>query len=294
MNWAEIPSLAALRAFEATARLGSFTKAAAELNVTHAAIAQHVRGLENHFAQALVARAGRGLILTEAGARFAKDLQSAFAQIAQATQELRHGTENRALRISLTQSFAALWLMPRLNDFWAKHPEIELSLHTSNTVVDLARDDMDMAIRFGTGSWPGVQSECLMRGDFCVVGSAGFVTKNQITSIRDPKAEPWLVVDYLVERIALLRAHGVELATRKTRNFDSNELVIYALEAGVGLSVQPYSLVRDAITSGTLCLIEKLDDDASGYYAVTRPGRETKALRLFLGWLRKEAARETS
>ena len=149
MDWRDIPSLAALRGFEAAVREGSFSAAARELNVTHAAIAQHVRSLETHVGQPLLTRAGRRMVPTEAGARLATDLNDGFGQIIAGVRRLSEDADKRPIQITCTPNFAENWLMPRLIEFWGKHPDITLSVTPDNNIVDLRRDGYDVAIRYG-------------------------------------------------------------------------------------------------------------------------------------------------
>jgi LysR family transcriptional regulator, glycine cleavage system transcriptional activator len=120
MDWKRLPPLTALRAFAAVAQSGSFSAAARALNVTHAAVAQQVRALEEHLDQPLVARDGRALALTAEGEQLAAALNDGFATMQRGIDALRATDGDRPLRISLTAGFAAQWLMPRLRDFWSK------------------------------------------------------------------------------------------------------------------------------------------------------------------------------
>ncbi|MGL4321134.1 MAG: LysR family transcriptional regulator, partial [Paracoccaceae bacterium] len=161
VDWAAFPSLTSLRAFEAVARLRSFSGAARALNVTHAAVAQQVRALEAHLGLALVNKAGRGLALTREGEALAATLTEGFRVIAKGLATLADRGREASVHISLTSGFAAQWLMPRLRGFWTAHPDIALTMHPDPNVVDLARDGMDVAIRYGMGNWPGVEAEYL-------------------------------------------------------------------------------------------------------------------------------------
>ena len=142
----KLPSLSALRAFEAAARHQSLSAAARELNVTHAAIAQHVRQLEAELSEPLLYRAGRGVAPTEAGQQLARQLGEGFALIAEGVDTLRQQTAARPLAVSLTPSFAINWLMPRMGGFWQAHPDVMVSLTPNTALVDLRREGFDMAI----------------------------------------------------------------------------------------------------------------------------------------------------
>jgi LysR family glycine cleavage system transcriptional activator len=156
-----LPSLNALRAFEAAARHLSFTRAAAELNVTQTAISHQIKGLEDQLGVQLFRRLPRGLLLTEEAQRYAPALRAAFEQVAAATEQLSASGAGGALTLSTVPSFAAKWLVPRLGRFRAAHPEIDLRISASLRLVDLAREDFDVAIRMGRGNYPGLRVDAL-------------------------------------------------------------------------------------------------------------------------------------
>ncbi len=289
MNWSEIPSLSALRAFEAAARNGSFSAAARELNVTHAAIAQRVRGLEDTFSQQLLTRQGRGMALTPQGAVFAAGLAQGFSSIADSVDELRAYSDERPLNISLTPTIAANWLIHRLGGFWEQHPDITVNLTPSHELVSLAHDGFDMAIRFGAGTWPGVTSERLAVGRFVVVASPNLIPAKSAVCVADLADKLWLMEPYMKERHALLLAEGVDLTQVKVTNFETNEMVLAATQAGMGVSVQPFAIVEAALDAGTLVNLCDIKDKDVGYYVVTRQGRETQSLLTFKKWLLRAA-----
>ncbi|PIB26513.1 hypothetical protein BFP76_11430 [Amylibacter kogurei] len=289
MDWATIPSLSWLRAFEATARLGSFSSAAQELNVTHAAIAQNVRALENYFAQTLVMRRGRGMVATAEGRALADSLANGFSLIADGVETLHSHNTQRPLNISITPAFAASWLMPRIGEFWAAHPDITVNLSPTTQLVDLAKDGFDMGIRFGNGDWAGLESEHLTSGNIIVVARADLVAGRKIKTLHDVCDLTWLFESHMLERKALVENEGIDLRDCKVSMLNTSELVLAATRSGLGMSLQPQALVTPAIQSGELAKICALRDDGLGYYMVTRSGRETPALRVFQKWLRRAA-----
>ncbi|MEO7497938.1 MAG: LysR family transcriptional regulator, partial [Massilia sp.] len=137
---ARLPNFSALRAFEAAARHQNFSRAADELHLTHGAISHQVRALEEDLGIKLFARNGRHVRLNAEGAKLAQVLESAFAQIAAVADQLRPGNARKRLTVSSIPSFAARWLAPRLNRFIELHPDIEVVLHASGHLQDLARD----------------------------------------------------------------------------------------------------------------------------------------------------------
>ena len=152
--------LNALRAFEAAGRHLSFTRAAEELSVTHAAISHHVKALEDALGTALFERRHRRVALTEAGQVLLPVLSESLDRVAETLDGLGPGP--RALTVTLTPSFASRWLIPRLGRFRARHPEIDVRLAPSLRFVDLAHEDCDMAVRCGDGDWPGLVVEPLL------------------------------------------------------------------------------------------------------------------------------------
>ena len=289
MDWSRIPSLSALRAFEAAARHGNLSAAARELNVTHAAIAQHVRTLESELSQPLLQRQGRGVATTDAGWRLAEDLRDGFQRIADGIEAIRAVTENRPLNITATPAFASNWLMPRIGDFWAQHPDIKVNINPSIEILDMRRDGFDLALRFGDGNWPGLEAELLTYGEFWVVARPGFVPSDSVDSLSELSDLPWFVENQLLERRYLAEQDGLKIDDLKITYLNTNALVIAATISGLGVSVQPKSLVERDVNSGSLVKLCDLGGKDKGYYSVTVPGRNPKGLAEFRRWLRKQA-----
>jgi len=170
-----LPGMQALRAFEATARFRSLTRAAESLHLTHGAISHQIKALEDELGVALVERAGRGIRLTDAGERLASRVRVAFDELHAALREARDRANPRRLRITTMPSFAARWLLPRIGRFIKAHPDIDLDVSASEAVVDLARDQIDVAIRYGLGHWPGLHADFLQDDEFFPVASPRLV-----------------------------------------------------------------------------------------------------------------------
>ena len=158
-----LPPLNALRTFEAAARHLSFTKAAAELFVTQAAVSHQIRTLEDHLGARLFRRANRALMLTDEGQALVPAVRDAFDRLLAGVRRVEDLCCGGALTISTTPSFAATWLAGRLVRFQALHPEIELHLGATPRLVDFAREGIDCGIRYGEGDWPGLRAERLFR-----------------------------------------------------------------------------------------------------------------------------------
>ena len=152
-----LPSLNALKAFEAAARLESFTDAATELFVTHAAISRHIRDLEEWLGTQLFIRTGRGVDLTDAGQRYVSRLTPLFDQIADATREAAAVGDVRQLLVTVEPSSASRWLVPRLGRFNELHPDIELSIDPNSKFADFRSGEADVGIRYGPGGWDNVE-----------------------------------------------------------------------------------------------------------------------------------------
>lgn len=286
MDWREIPSLSALRAFEATARHASFSAAARDLNVTHAAVAQHVRALEAEFGTALVQRQGQGMALTEAGLRLAAGLGDGFGTIAAVVRDLRADMALQPLRISVTPSFAEVWLMPRLGTFWRDHPEIELALLPSPALVDLRRDGVDLAVRFGQGDWPGAHSQGQLSSPFVVIARPGFADgARSLDNLGDLTAQPWIFGTASNEQIVWGRSLGIDTDRMRVTELPGTNLVLAAVRAGYGLSVQLKSLVERDLDEGRMIALHQGESGPLAYHLLTPRPQVGPRLRVFLDWL---------
>lgn len=285
-----LPSLTALRAFEAVARTGSFSAAARELGVTHPAVAQQVRALEATLGIALVYREGRGLRLTGEGARLSAALTAGFGSIAEAIADLAKADRARPLRISLTHSFAAQWLMPRLGRFWAEHPEIALSLLPDQRLVDLAAERIDLGIRYGRGHWPGVEAELLTPTRFVVFGAPSLVGAAESLTPAEMARYPWIIQSGWPEQQAWMRSLGLDPEKLEIHEVPTEGLALSAARQGYGLYVELSTLFDDEHTAGRLrAVYQSQGADATSYWLVTRPGPKKPELKILLRWLKSVA-----
>jgi LysR family glycine cleavage system transcriptional activator len=168
--------LNALRVFEAVARLGSFTKAGEELGMTQTAVSYQVKLLEENLGEPLFLRRPRQIGLTDAGERLAPRVTEGFAILADAIASLRQTTEE-TLTIHSTATFAQQWLSRHLGSFQLKHPNIAVRLKTSATIIDFSREEADIAVRWGHGTWPGLCCHRIMRLDFSPMLSPALAAK---------------------------------------------------------------------------------------------------------------------
>jgi LysR family glycine cleavage system transcriptional activator len=288
-DWLHFPSLTALRAFEATARLQGVSAAARALNVTHAAVVQQVRALEHELGCELAFRDGRGLKLTAEGERLAQALGEGFRSIEAALAELR-GQDGAPLKISLTPAFAAQWLVPRLGAFWAEHPEIALTLLPEQRLTDLRRESVDLAIRFGDGRWPGVDSEFLTPAHYVIVAAPSLLAGRSSLSHAEMSAMPWVIEQDWPEVQAWLRGFGLSPDEMEITLMPNEELALSAARQGYGLHVEAAALVEQDLAAGHLVALGELADDSLAYYLVTRPGPRRPELRSFIRWLKAQLA----
>ena len=289
MNWRDLPSLAALRAFEVAARTGSYSSAAKELNVTHAAIAQHVRTVEAHLDKVLMFRDGRGMTPTETGAALAATLSAGFAQIFDGVNTATQDNETRPLNISVTPSFAENWLMPRLTRFWAEYPGFSLSVSPSAELVDLRRDGFDMAIRYGRGDWPGVERTHLVAADFSVVAAPSILKGRQVNALSDLYDLPWLFETTHREAKQWVLDSGLDMACCQANEVATGSMLLSALRAGGGVAVVSGALVEDDLQTGRLKAVLRHQREGVGYYIVQSPGIVPERVKTLKSWLLKSA-----
>lgn len=291
MNWSEMPPLSMLRAFEAAARCGGFSAAGRELNVTHAAIAQQVRGLEERLGITLMRREGRGLDLTPEGLRLATRLGGGMETLRSALAELIDETSDRPVRVTLTPCFLASWLMPRLSGFRERFPDIELMLNPSPELVDLKSSEHDLAIRFGTGPWPGLPSEPLVTSPVVVVIAPKLRARRELEGPCDLLHLPWVQETGTDEWRVWLKAHGVVVKEKKDILHLPGALALDAIRRGDGVGMTARIFVEDDLDQGRLVALFDEPNEAvpTAYHLVSRPGRLRPQVAQVAAWLREEA-----
>jgi LysR family glycine cleavage system transcriptional activator len=287
IDWTRLPPLSALRAFQALAEAGGYSAAGRRLNVTHAAVAQQVRALEGRLGHALVSRDGRGMALTAEGAQLAAALAEGFGAIARGVDALTTG-EN-PVRVTLTASFASQWLMPRLRDFWERHPDIALSLHPDTRPVDLRREGMDLAIRYGGGAWPGVEAEFLAPARLAVAAAPALLPQGRRPTVAELQAMEWILARNWPEQDNYLASLGLDPAQLSRSEFPGEELSIAAARQGLGVVVESLALIEGDIEEGRLVLIDDSRSHLPAYFIVTLPGPKRRAVRHFIAWLKSAA-----
>lgn len=288
-DWRSIPSLTALRAFAATAELRSFSQAARVLNVTHAAVAQQVRALEDQLGRPLVQREGRGVSLTADGEQLAEALGEGFGAIQRGLEALRAGEADQPVRVTLTASFAAQWLMPRLKNFWEQQPDIGLSLHPDSKVVDLHRERMDLAIRYGNGDWPGVEANYLASARLVIAGAPSLIGDSERLTPDEMRDMDWILSRSWPEQDAYLRQLDIDPESLSRTDISSEELAIAAARQGLGLVIESVALLESDVADGRLRIVHESREKLPAYFIVTLPGPKRAAARAFLKWLKSQS-----
>ncbi len=285
-----LPSLNALKAFEASARHESFTDAATELFVTHAAISRHIRELEETLGTELFTRTGRGVELTAAGARFGERLTPLFDQLADAAREAAAVGAARTLRVSVEPAFASRWLVGRLSKFNDLHPDIELTIDSTNRLVDFYADDVDIGIRYGNGMWDDTEAGKLTDVVIFPVCAPGLIADNpklspealgEFTLLHESRKQWW--IDWLA-------AAGVQAEMDWRGTIFQNHLAIEAAEAGAGFALGDQILCTDALMEKWLVRPFAIDmKDHGGYWIVRKKSsKETPVVKAFREWLLSE------
>ena len=289
MDWTGMPPLAALRAFEAAARNRNYSAAARELNVSHAAVAQQVRALEGFLGLKLAERAGRGIAATPEGALLAERLTRSFGDVADAVRQLGAASANRPIYVTMTPAFAASWFLPRMPSLNAAHPEIELSVNPTAQVVDFDAAGLDVAIRYGTGDWKGLESTLLMPSDFVVIGAPSLVGEGWKGGFADMFKFHWLQEFGTAEIENWLVEQGMERPPETRISSLPGFMLLSAVHAGQGIAATARAFVEKDLAAGRLVELYAEADPGAGYYLVTRPGPKRPTLRTFLRWIGDEA-----
>ncbi len=294
-----LPPLNALRTFEVAARHLNFTVAAEELHVTAAAVSHQIRSLEDHLGVQLFQRSGRSLRLTAAGQGLVPDIQHAFARIQSAARDVRSADAGTSLTVTVPPSFAAKWLIPRLPRFRHRYPDLEVRVAVDSSLADFGRDNVDLAIRYGRGGYPGVHTEPLLSVAYYPVCSPGLAIGPPPLQRPDdlryavllhdevpgplpqaPRWEAWL-------RAAGARDVDANRGPRLNNSFLTIEMAI--LGAGVALAIDV--LAAADIAEGRLVqpfdIMLKTD---LAFFLVCPPGAMGKPrAQAFRDWLQEEA-----
>ena len=286
MQWRKIPPLTALRAFAAAAECQNLTRASEALFVTHAAVSQQVRILEEHLGVKLFERNAYGITLTANGEYLAQGLISAFGEIESRVQNLSRTESKRPLIISTTPMFAAAFLTPRLSAFVNQNPDIELNVDSTIESVDLSRRDIDLAIRYGTGNWLGYESELLLPGRLTVVAAKKLVGDKQFKQPADLLEFPILQEYGSVEFDLWLEKAGIPASEKRKALRVPGNILLDGIRRGDGIGATVPAFITDELKSGKLVALFDDPEPNIGYYLVTLHGKRRKTLQSFCDWLK--------
>ncbi|WP_431052546.1 transcriptional regulator GcvA [Roseateles sp. L2-2] len=296
--------LNALRAFEASARHQSFSAAAAELNVTPAAVGQLVRTLEDWLGSPLFVRGTSGrarLVATEAAQLALPDLRAGFDRLSVGLERLKEGSASGVLTVTVSPAFAAKWLLPRIERFHAAWPDTDLRLETSLKPVDFVSQWIDIGVRYGTGRWPGLVADKLMDEEVFPVCSPGLMRAGRRLKAPGDLANETLIHDLSMDSHAdfpswdeWLKKAGVSgVSTKRGTRINSSAAVLQAAIDGQGIALARSVMARDDLAAGRLVrLFPKIEFvSALAYFAVYRAERANlPRLVAFRDWLISEAA----
>jgi LysR family glycine cleavage system transcriptional activator len=288
-----LPPLNALRTFEAAARHLSFTKAAAELFVTQAAVSHQIRTLEEHLGARLFRRMNRSLLLTDEGQALLPAVREAFERLLAGVRRVEEVCCGGALAISTTPSFAANWLAGRIGRFQALHPEIELRLMATARMVDFAREGIDCGVRYGEGDWPGLSTLRLFQMALMPVCSPALLEGAH--PLRQPQdlARHTLLhaLDGADDWRLWLRAAGVSgIDPTRGLKLDSIPLVLQAAINGAGVGIGRRQLVEGEVAAGRLVVpfALELPDQCAYYFVAPEASAEAPKVAAFRTWLLAE------
>lgn len=289
-----MPSLKALQVFEAAGRTSSFQKAAEELYVTPSAVSHQIKQLEEYLGMSLFERRTRKVTLTMAGSSYLEVITSAFMNMEVATGRLIEGRSGGELKLAVAPAFLDRWLLPRLNDFTSRYPDINLDIHSSLGALDFSQTDIDLAVYFGDGQWSDVDITFLRPSFLIPVCSPTLLEQ-----------EPVMVpADLLKFRLLAVKKRPEEWKTwfqmtgtpffpsQGTISFSNGLNTAKAAAKGMGLALSDPSLVSEEIESGELMIpIDVLMRLSKSFYLVSQKGKPlTHAITVFKDWIMERMA----
>lgn len=283
--------LNALRAFEASARHLSFTRAAIELCVTQAAVSHQVKSLETQLNITVFKRLPRGLMLTSEGETLLPVVRESFDRIAQTLSQFEGGHYREVLTVGAVGTFAVGWLLPRLPDFHARYPFIDLRLSTHNNRVDVAAEGLDYAIRFGAGAWHGTDACQLLEAPLTVL-----CVPHLAEQLRAPAdlLKHTLLRSYRTDEWSLwFQAAGLPADTLVPRSivFDSSLAMMESALQGIGVALAPALMFSRQLQSDAVRQPFDIGISTGSYWLTRLQSRaETSAMLAFKGWLKTVAA----
>lgn len=283
-----------LKAFEAAARHLSFTRAADELHVTQAAVSHQVKTLEQRLGVKLFRRLPKSLRLTDEGQALLPELRDAFERMARALNRVTSAQAASALSVSTLTTFALTWLVSRLPRFQARHPDIEVRLNTTGRLVDFAREDVDVAVRYGDGNWPGLHVEKMFEDELTPL--CGRSHKDRLRRPEDLRDVPLLDASppepaSVGDWPTWLKAAGIaRLPVTRGAAFDSTKIAAQAAIDGMGVAIgSPYLFAEDIAANRLFQPFPLTVRNGKSYWLVCAEGTATRPkIKAFRDWVFSE------
>lgn len=294
-----LPPLNALRAFEAAARHLNFSRAADELSVTPGAVSQQIQNLEDYVGAALFKRTPKGLLLTDAAQTALPALREAFDRLAEAASLLTAAVDGRRLTLTAAPSFAAKWLVPRLGKFEQAHPQVDVWLSAGMDVVDFASGEIDLAIRYGSGRYPGLEVMRLLSETVIAVASPELLANTPLNDPADLSKHVLLhdgspdADDSCPDWAMWLAARGIKTVDgNRGPRFNQSSLVIEAAVNGRGVALAKQTLAQADIDAGRLVAPLQIATAVDFAYYVVHPKTKGRLpqVKAFVSWIQAEAA----
>ncbi len=288
----KLPPLKAIRAFESAARNLSFTVAGGELFVTQAAVSQQVKALEEYLGVALFKRMNRSLALTPEGQALLPHVRKAFDHLYKGVEVIESGRNSGRITVSILSSLAARWLVPRLGRFNRAHPDIDVLVSPSSQMTDFARQDVDIAIRFGAGDYPGLRVDRLM-GEYLFPVCSPRLTEGEhgVGCAEDLRYVPLIHDDDYSHWRTWLTAAGVSnVNPERGTIFTDSSMLLEAAVAAQGVALAREVLARSELETGRLVRPFEMSLPAHFAYYVVSPEEtaDRPKVRLFREWLLAE------
>jgi LysR family glycine cleavage system transcriptional activator len=293
-----LPPLNALRAFEAAARHLNFSRAADELSVTPGAVSQQIQNLEDYVGAALFKRTPKGLLLTDAAQTALPALREAFDRLAEAASLLTAAVDGRRLTLTAPPSFAAKWLVPRLGAFEKAHPQVDVWLSAGMELVDLTAGEVDIAIRYGGGRYPGLEVRRLMSETVIAVAAPSQLADNPLDTPSDLSKHILLhdgspeVDDSCPDWPMWLAARGLKgVDGNRGPRFNQSSLVIEAAVNGRGVALAKRTLAQADLDAGRLVAPLQIATAVDFAYYLVHPKAKGRLpqVKAFAAWIEAEA-----
>ncbi|MGI9316482.1 MAG: LysR family transcriptional regulator [bacterium] len=288
MNWSGLPPLNSLRAFTALAEAGSYKKAAIILSVTHAAVSQQVRALEDRLSTSLVVPDGRGIRLTKDGLALAQELNAGFSIIRSGVENIIRSGATHPVQLSTSPAFAMEWLMPRIQDFQSTHPEIPLLLNPTVKLVDLRPDGVEVAIRYRDKRRLEKPVTPVLVSDMVVITAPALIQDRTIGNPEELLDLPWLQELNYNEVAEWFAYQGVNITKPLMITQMPGNLIMQAVRRGDGITYTARAFFEEEILTGSMKAL--FSDSAVGIYCIeTCKGPLRQSARTLVDWFHSQS-----